>query len=168
MTKYIKMKALALRFFIAGTAFPCVRYRYLDILHADVRHPHAGKIHMRKVSVKGGWTVSISGHPGQADCSGPLAYEGPKGHGMLMPIARKGANCLSKCDRWFAKRLLCAVLPGILMVTGPPMKCCDRALGATWQTLMCRAASVIFLFQQRFAHYVNWLPENVRVDVDFP
>src|ERR1700675_124747 len=30
----------------------------------------------------------------------------------------------------------------------PPMKCCNRVLGATWQTLMCRAASVIFLFER--------------------
>ena len=105
--------------------------------------------------MRGGQTVSIFWHPGRADCSGPLAYEGPKDHGVLMPIARKGANCLSEYNRWFAKRVLCAVLPGILMVTGSPMKCCDRALGATWQMPICRAASVIFLFQQRFAHYVN-------------
>jgi len=53
--------------------------------------------------------------PGRADCSGPLAYEGPKGHDISMPIARTGANCLFKCDRWFAQRLPCTVLPGILI-----------------------------------------------------
>ena len=74
---------------------------------------------MRKVSIRGAQAVSIFWHPGRADCSGPLAYDGPKGHAILMPIARKGANCLSKCDRWFDKRLLCTVLPGILIVTGP-------------------------------------------------
>jgi hypothetical protein len=41
------------------------------------------------------------------------------GHGISMPIAGKGANCPSKCDRWSAKRLLCNALPGILMITGP-------------------------------------------------
>jgi hypothetical protein len=74
---------------------------------------------MTKVSMRGGEVVSIVWHPGRADCSGLSAYEGPKGHGISVPLARKGANCLSKCDRWSGKRLLCRALPGLLIITGP-------------------------------------------------
>ena len=118
-TTHIRQKdSVGVALLWCGTALPCVRHQYLDILNSNVRHPHAERIHMSKVSMRDGQAVSIVWHPGRADC-GPMAYEGPKGHSISVPIARKGANCLSKCDRWSSKRLLCSALPGLLIITGP-------------------------------------------------
>ena len=65
------------------------------------------------------WNASIFWHPGGAGRTGRLPYEGPKGNGLSMPIARKGANSRSGCDRWSGKRLPCTVLSGKLMVSDP-------------------------------------------------